>query len=417
MPSIQTSFKTKFSSYFSNNPLKLYLLIAICTFLVYTVIDYTNTYIFNFYPIYNSIYAQGSADSIYFLNAVNNLLTLKSLPSNNFDGGLLALAIYIVPVSFSTITHTNIGFSFRLFYLVMLLVTGYFINLIGSTLYSSQTGLKLSLIYIFNPLIFLLSVWAGSEEIIETVFFVVMIYFVVQKKYSLAIVVTLVACFYKYYSILFLPIIILSIDDKKRKMFITLVLTILFSISGIFILIFLNKYIQNVLNDFVLSFNLSGKGVFDLLAEYGHITQVNQLLGFIYYGFIGLCIITFYWFTHESRSQYRNGFVLLLFFIFYPEFYSSYLIIPYVSVVLYYPKVSTLLPKINYIILPILSFLSEFSFNHVDSPYTLLHIEPIWYLRAMGVLSLLALYLLIISWLILYIQIVRNEKKENLNKN
>ena len=258
MSSFKLSFKTKFSSYYSTRPLKLYLLIALSVFLVYSIIDFTNTYIFNFYPIYNSIYAQGSADSIYFFNAVNNLLTLKSLPSNNFDGGLLALLIYIIPVSFSTITHANIGFSFRLFYLVMLLITGYFINLIGSTLYSSQMGLKLSLIYIFNPLIFLLSVWAGSEEIIETVFLVVMIYFVVQKKYSLAIVVNLIACFYKYYSILFLPLIILSIDDKKRKLFITLVLTILFSISGIFIFIFLNKYIENVLNDFVLSFNLSG---------------------------------------------------------------------------------------------------------------------------------------------------------------
>lgn len=406
------SIKSKFTYYYDTNPLQLYFLSALIIFILYTLVDYTNTYIFTFYPIYNSIYAKGVGDSIYFSNAVNSFLSHKSLPSSNFDGGLLALLIYIVPVSFSNLTHLDLGLSFRVFYLIMLLITGFFINLIGKNLYNPQTGLMLSLLYICNPLIFLLSVWAGSEEIIETVFFVVIIFFVVQNKPIMAIIFTLFACFYKYYSILFLPLIIISIDDKKRKTLISAVLSIFFTLSAVFIFLFLNKYIENIIHVFVASFNIQGKGIFDLLSEYGKITHVSQVIGVLYYSIIILVIIIFYWYTQKSKDPFKYGFVLLIFFIMYPEFYSSYLIIPYVCVVLYYPKISSNLSKINFFILPILSFMSEFSFNHVDSPYALLHIQPTIFLRLIGVVSLICLYVLLIYWLITYIKLIRREKVE-----
>lgn len=415
MISNQSSLKAKLIEYYITKPRNLLLIIFLSFFIFYTSIDIINTYVFQIYPIYHSVYAQGSADSIYFSNAVKSLLAFK-LPSNNFDGGLLAILIYTIPVIFSRFTHLDIGLSFRLFYLLVLLITGLGLFQIGKNYYNDQIGFKLALCYVFNPLIFLLSVWAGSEEIIEACFIVFVIYFSVKKQYNYAILLALLSCFYKYYSILLLPVIILSMEDSKRRIQISAILLTIFSISGLFMIVFLNKYVMNIFNLFIASFHLQGKGVFNLLVEYANITQVNEIFGFLYYGLIALAIILFIWFTSKSDQPSKYSLIFLVFFILFPEFYSSYLIIPFIGVVLFYPKICSKLPLINFIALPILSFLSEFSFNLVDSPYPLLNIQPTTVLRLMGVLSLFGLYLLMILWLVVYIKQIKKEKSNEFTK-
>lgn len=405
--------KDKFDFYLSENPKKFLILLFIASFILYTIIDFTNTYIFTFYPIYHSIYAKGVADSIYFSNAVNNLLALK-LPASNFDGGLVALIIYIFPVEFSHITGLDIGLSFRLFYCLILFLAGYGIFLVAQQFYSDQTAIKLSLLYVFNPLIFLLSVWAGSEEIIEACLVIYVIYLTITKKYNYAIILALITSFYKYYSILLLPIIILSMEDERKKIKTTIILAVFFILAVVGMILFLDKYISNIYQKFIAQFHLHGKGVFNLLVEYGHVTQVNESLGFMYYGIIGIAILLFIWYTRNSAEPFKYGFVFIVFFVLFPEFYSSYLIIPFLSVALLYPKITSIIPKVNFFILPVLSFLSEFSFNLVDSPYALLHITPTIPLRIIGVTALFGLYALIISWLILYLRYVKNEKVKKL---
>ena len=405
MSFIHSINRTEFKFYFSKHPALFYVATSLVIFFVYSSLDYINTFIFSFYPIYHSVYAQGAADSVYFTRAADKLLSFK-IPTSNFDGGLLAIFIYSIPVSFSNFFRINTGFSFRIFYLVILLLTGFGIYLVGKELYSDYTGLKLAFAYIFNPLIFILSVWAGSEEIIEALLFVFILYFVVHEKLYYAILLTLVACTYKYYSVLLIPIIILSFKDSRTQIKITAILTGFFVAAIFILLLFLNKYVMNVINTFITTFHLHGKGVFYLLVEYGNIKQIEQPFGLLYYFMIGLVILLFIWLTRNSDDLFKYGMVFILFFLLYPEFYSSYLIIPLIPITLMYPKVSLKFPIITMVLLTISSFLSEFSFTLVDSPYNLLHITPTPLLRGIGIIFLFILYAIMVYWIVVYYNLI-----------
>ncbi len=411
MTFLQSFSRVKNSRFNITNPARFYFYLALFVFIIYTTIDFINTNIFMFYPIYHSVYAQGSADSIYFTRAVDKLLSFK-IPTGNFDGGLLAIMIYIIPVSFSNIFHSNIGFSFRVFYLIILLLTGYGILLVGSELYSEQTGLYLSISFIFNPFIFILSVWAGSEEIIEALFFVIILYFVIRNRQNYALLLTLISCFYKYYSILLIPFIILSYKDSRTKIKVTAILTGFFAVAGIFIFIFLNKYIMNVINVFIDTFHLHGKGVFYLLVQYEKISQIAQPFGFLYYSLIGIVILLFIWLTRNSEEPFKYGIIFIIFFFLYPEYYSSYLIIPLVAITLLFPKVGPHMRVVTIGLLPIASAMSEFAFTLVDSPYNLYHITPTPLSLDIGLVFLFLLYAIMIYWIITYFKLIHNSDSQ-----
>jgi hypothetical protein len=347
------------------------------------------------------VYAEGASDSVYFVNAVNNFLSFNFsiVNSSSFDGGLLAPFIYILPVVFSSLFHINIGLTFRLFYLVILLLTGQFIFLISKTLYSEQVGLKISLNYILNPFIFILSVWAGSEEVIMALFFSIFIYFSSKNHIPIAILVIILASFYKYYSILLLPLAILSIENKKTKIYLTIVLICIFSFIGSLLCIFFNKYITHILEYFITSFPLRGKGLYYLFIEYGHISSIDPPWSFVIWLVDILILIIAILKLSKLKGPFKYGILFIIFFLVYPVFFPAYIIIPFVVFVLYIPFSSNIFLRTNFIILPILSFLSEFAFSQVDSPYNLLKIEPTIVLRFLGVLSLLCFYLLLIYWI------------------
>lgn len=399
------SCKDKIYHYYGYDTSFLYLLTALSVFVLYTVIDTINTFIFTFYPIYHTVYAQGSADSVYFMYAVDQLLSFK-LPTSNFDGAILALLIYTIPISFAKFFSVDIGFSFRIFYLLILLCTGYGIYLTGTKLFSDQTGYKLSLSFIFNPFIFILSVWAGSEEIIEALFFVFILYFIVTDRIKYAILLIFVATFYKYYTILLLPGAVLSIKDPKTRLKVISALTIFFSVIGFLFLIFLNKYVVYLFDRYIASFQVKGKGIYNLLVEYAHFSLVNEILIFGYYLLMFCVYVVFLYKTRHSDEPFKYGLVFLLFFILYPEFYSSYLIIPFVSVALLYPLTKNHVKLVNFIVLPIASALYEFAFNYIDSPYSLLHIEPNLFLRLIGIIFVFCLYGIMLLWLYSYFKFV-----------
>ena len=404
MTSLLHLLKDRFLYYYANKPLLLYGIIALATFLIYITLDTINTYFIQFYPIYHSYYAQGTADSVYFSIAVNRLLSLdfSIFNTQSFDGGLLAPFIYAIPVGLSRWFHLDLGYCFRLFYLSSLLITGYGIFLVGSKLYSNHNALKLSLSYIFNPFIFILTVWSGSEEIVESIFFVSILYLLLSDKEYSAIALTFITCFYKYYTVLLLPLIILSISNRRKRISITILLAVISSIVGLFSLLFLPQYVSKVTGLFVTTFHIAGKGLFYLLVEYGGYTEFSHITVMLYYSFIGLVILLFVWFSRDSHESFKYGFIFIIFFLLYPEFYPSYLIIPFISIVMLYPRFNKLLQYINYIILPLAIGLSEFAFNQIDSVYVTLNMQPTLLLRTIGVISLFGLYAIILWWVYLY---------------
>ena len=96
----------------------------------------------------------------------------------------------------------------------------------------------------------------------------------------------------------------------------------------------------------------------------------------------------------KSNDLLNIGILFLSFFSLYPVFFPGYLIIPFYFFFLLYFR--SKLITFSFLIFFIPVFLSEFAFTSIDSPYSLLNIEPNAILIFIGFTALVSIYLLII---------------------
>lgn len=396
----------------SIQPLIFLELLFIITFCLYSVVDYLNLFL-HLYPIYNAnaLYGttminegNGAADLKLFYTLGNMVLQGQyfSTLSNLWDGGPFAPIVYAVPVFVSQRLNLDPGYCFRILYLGMLISAGRILYQIAIFFLSPKKAFFLSIGYVYNPFIFILSVWVGNEEIIETFLLLLVILFLQTHHYNYSLIFCLLAISYKYYSVLFIFLIIMSIPEthKRIKVFILFLGAIL--VSTLLLIIFFPSYFFNIFNLFVVDFPDRGKGLIPFFIQWGWL-NTSPTTSFVYFSLLSIIIAVTSIYMCQTTDIERFGILLLIFFLGYPEFYVGYLVIPFAFLQFFFIKNKYL--WLSYILFSIPAILSQFAFTDAVSIYSLFQINPNNFLIMIGLVNLIIIYLITILWTSIYVLI------------
>lgn len=412
-PSSLASYKNNIRTFYYEKPkmfLNIYLIIF---FFMYFIIDFINTHYLNFYPIYKTIWADGVADIIFFKAAGELVLRWKFdlLFSSYLDVGIVAPFIYSIPVGISEISNLNMGFCFRIFYLILYLLTGKLLYEVINVYYQNM-GLKVAFLYLLNPFIFFLDIWIGSEEVIEAFFLILIIYFYAKGKIHYALIIASFAVFYKYYTLIMIPTLIFSIKDKKIRNLVFGGFIFVFLLAFTFLTMYFSLYFQSILDFFIFEFPLRGKGLFRLFLELELLTFVDSNGSILYFSLMILILSLTTIIIKDSKKPFKFGLLFLIFFLLYPVFFSAYLLVVMPLLYLLIPLQKNNLLKYSYLLVFNFTFLSEFAFSVPDSIYAYLGIQIMPELVMFGAINLVIVYLIMIIWIIFTLQAEYNQRED-----
>ena len=391
-------------------PVQLLELIFVLTFCVYSFIDYLNLFL-HLYPIYNAngIYGttmvnegNGAADLKLFYILGNKVLqgSYFSTLSSLWVGGPVAPILYALPVFVSQKLNLDPGYCFRIFYLLFLLGAGRLLFQISIYFFSLKKSFFLTLGYVYNPFIFILSVWVGNEEIIETFLLLVVVVFLQTHHYYYSLISCLIAIFYKYYSILFVFLLIMAIPDVQKRVTIIILFVCAIFLSAILLITFFSAYIINIFNFFVIDFPNRGKGLIPFFIQWGWL-NTSPTTSLVYFSLLGLLITLVSIYVSRTTDIERFGILLLIFILGYPEFYVGYLVIPFAFLQFFYAKNNYL--WLSYLLFTIPALLSQFAFTDAVSIYSLFGLVPNNFAITLGLVNLLAIYIIPLVWISIYV--------------
>ena len=395
-------------SYFSQ-PFFILCSVFLLTMIIYPLIDFVNLSI-HLYPVYiaNAQYGSsyvnqgtGVADLNLFYQLGYGVLhgSFFLVSTGNWDGGLLAPFFYAIPVFFSLELNLDAGYCFRTFYLLLLLGSGLVLYRIAEYSLSPRSSLFITLSYVYNPFILIEAIWVGNEEIIATFLLLLIVYFLQQQRFELALISTLFASFYKYYALLFLPLVIIAIPENRARILTIIILSILFVSSFLLVSYFSPEYIAIVQSHFLSNFPVNGKGLIAFLVTWDHL-NISSTIGMLYFGCLFLLLSFLILFLSHYSDHERFGIVILVFFLCYPEFYLGYLLIPFVFLQFFFFKHRLL--WISYILFIIPANLSQLAFTDEVSLYSTFHLTPTNVLIMFGVVNLLIMYVIMVLWILIY---------------
>ena len=393
------------------HPFFLLCTLFLLTFFLYSFIDFLNLFL-HLYPLYTAnlpfnnttiSVGIGVADLQFFYNLGNGVLhgSYILITDGQWDGGPLAPFFYAIPVFFSEMFNLDAGYCFREFYLFFLLASGFLLYKIADTFLSPKTSCYLSLSYVYNPFIFIGSVWAGNEEIIATCLFLVVIYFLQTRHYGLSLGSILFASGYKFYAVLFIPMIILFIPNVRTRIITTFILGMLVLTAFLGMIIFYPDYFSRIITFFLQTFPDRGDGLIPFFISWGWL-NTSPTTTFIYFllMFVFLLLLTIY--LGQYQDIERFGIILLTFFLLYPQFFLNYLLIPFAFLQFFFFKKRFL--WFSYILFSIPAVLSQFAFTQAITIYNMFNIAPNSVLLTFGFINLLIIYGIMVVWIGIYIK-------------
>ena len=399
----------------------LYLLFLL-TFIVYSCVDFLNLSL-HMYPLYtaNLPYNNqllpvglGVADLQLFYklgNAVLHGSYTLFLSYGQWDGGPLAPFFYAIPVFVSQTFNLDAGYSFREFYLLFLLACGVLLYKIAETFLSAKLSCYIAVSYVYNPFVFIGSVWAGNEEIIATLLLLIVIYFLQTHHYVFSLLSVFVASGYKFYALLFLPLIVFCMPTLRTRVLTTFVLGILALAAAIGIESLYPGYVAHIFAFFIQTFPDRGDGLIPFFVSWGWI-NTSPTGTFIYFSLMFLVLLLFAIYLGRFNDIERFGIFLLAFFLLYPQFFLNYLLIPFALLQFYFFKNRLL--WYSYMLFTIPAILSQFAFTHAITIYNMFNLTPDPLLLTIGFLNLVITYVLMLAWIGLYL---RNTKSTTHNNN
>ena len=171
----------------------------------------------------------------------------------------------------------------------------------------------------------------------------------------------------------------------------------------------------NQITYFIFNFPLRGKGLFELLHYHNVLASVPSDFTLVYFSLFGIVLLVSIVILSQSREPISYATLLTVFFLFYPVFLTSYLII-LVGLFTIWSTKSKFINITNFVIV-FPSVLYEFAYDFIDSPYQVYNIPVTNELLFIGIISVFMLYFIMIAWIVYYFRYIYRNSNQTEEQN
>jgi hypothetical protein len=363
------------------------------------------------------------ADQQYFTLRGESVLSGKwpyeGIPLNSSLAPPLSMYILAVPLLFETILPISLAFLYRIYFSLFNIATSYLLLKIGEKHYPEKRKELAAILYGISPFMIFQATFPGSDECFGAFMMVLVLFFIVNNSYGLALLSIGFGTSAKYYPILLIPYLLATRSSRKEQL-----LYGLLSLLSVFIFLFpfylaqpdgFMKQIDNRVGD--LPWNAGGNsGLAILLARTEIINLANFPNQYRLFWISAVILSSLFQIIKKYDLHEDAAIVPSIFFITYPKFFF-----PYFCIILPFYCMSFVRRKHRWTLWFTLQFgliISGIVNSRVIGYESIYRQEPgnVPLLMILGILSLFLIWILYLGLIIFRRDIVKNGFRLNFIK-